>query len=163
MENEIMFCPDCGKSEQIVNTYCRNCGVFLADANKLSRLSFGGISPQQNVRTINILSFAASIISLLSAIWMYATRFNIPVVLYLGAVILLCNAAWHFSNLVIGMKLKKRLNQAGKMLSETEKNLPKSKVQEFLPQADTNQFIEPPSIIENTTKILPEKIKTRSS
>ncbi len=49
------------------------------------------------------------------------------------------------------------------MLSETEKNLPKSKVQEFLPQADTNQFIEPLSVTENTTKTLSEQIKTRSS
>ncbi|MDQ3321731.1 MAG: hypothetical protein M3525_04750 [Acidobacteriota bacterium] len=105
-----MFCPNCGKAEQTENTYCRSCGAFLNGGNKLSIFSFGGISPRQNVQTINILSVAASIISLLAGIWMYATNFNVPVVLYFAASILLCNAFWHFSNFLVGMKLKKRLN-----------------------------------------------------
>jgi hypothetical protein len=29
-----MYCPRCGKPEQVAETYCRNCGVFLFDASK---------------------------------------------------------------------------------------------------------------------------------
>jgi hypothetical protein len=29
-----MYCPKCGNPEQVAETYCRKCGVFLYDASK---------------------------------------------------------------------------------------------------------------------------------
>lgn len=152
-----MFCPNCGKSEQIENSYCRRCGEFLNYSNKHSALSFGGNSPQQNVNTINILSLIAAFISLFAGIWMYATQFNVPIVLYFAAAILLCNTGWHLSNFIVGTKLKKRLNQAKEKLFETDKHLQSAKTKELLPEANFENYV-PTSITENTTKHLKEKV-----
>jgi len=56
------------------------------------------------------------------------------------------------------MKLKKRLNQAANKLSETGKNFQSAQTRELLPEAEPENFVLP-SIIENTTKRLSEKIK----
>ena len=94
---------------------------------------------------------------------MYATQFNVPVVLYLAAAVLLCNAAWHFSNFIIGMKLKKRLNQGKEKLSVNIENLQSAETRDLLPEGNANQFIEPNSITEDATLPLKEKINRTSS
>ncbi len=152
-----MFCPKCGNADQIENTYCRSCGEFLNYSNKSSALSFGGNTPQQNVSAINILSLIAAAFSLFTGIWMYATQFNVPMVLYFAAAILICNAFWHFSNFFVGMKLKKSLNNARSDLAEKSENIHSTKTQELLPEADLNNIV-PPSIVENTTR----KLKVKS-
>lgn len=76
-----MFCPNCGKAEQIPNTYCRQCGEFLPDLTKNALKRFGGTTPQQSANIVSFLSLFASIVSLLAGLWMYATGFNVPVVL----------------------------------------------------------------------------------
>lgn len=149
-----MFCPKCGKSDQTPNSYCRSCGEFLNDQNKLATFNFGGNTPQQNVNVINFLSIFAALFSLFAAFWMYISKFDLPVALFFGAAVLLCNAVWHFSNFIIGTKLKKRLNNARKELTEKNKTIqPVNDTQELLPEADTSPFISP-SVTENTTKHL---------
>lgn len=148
-----MYCPNCGKADQIENSYCRSCGEFLNYSKKQSALTFGGNTPQQNVSAINILSLIAAAFSLFAGIWMYLTRFEVPFVLFFAAAILLCNAGWHISNFIVGMKLKKRLNTARNELSEKTENQPSVKTQELLPEADFTHIVLP-SIVENTTRKL---------
>lgn len=157
-----MFCPKCGASEQSPETYCRACGEFLVSSNISSRLAFGGTTPQQNLSAINFLSLVAATLSLLAAILMYATSFNIPVVLYLGAAILLCNAGWHVSNFYIGMKLKRRLKQANEQPSESVSELGTASTRELLPPPKPDEAI-PISVTENTTKALAEKLERPSA
>lgn len=155
-----MFCPNCGKSEQIPNSYCRNCGEFL-NYNKSSISKFGGNSPLENLTSINGLSLVGAVFSVLAAIWMYLTRFEIPFVLFFGAAILLCNAAWHFSNFFVGFKLKRRLKTASKDSSQSQNQIASAKTKEFLPEANFENLI-PKSVTENTTKEL-IKLNRKSS
>jgi hypothetical protein len=155
-----MFCPNCGKSEQIPNSYCRQCGEFL-NFKTGSTSKYGGNSPLENLGSINSLSLIGAIFSVFAAVWMYATQMQIPIVLYFGAVILLCNAAWHFSNFFVGVKLKRRLKTARQELSKSQNQVPTSVTKEFLPQADFESYIQK-SITENTTKEL-IKVKTKLS
>lgn len=162
MFNENMFCPNCGNADQKELSYCRDCGEFLNDPNKPSRLNFGGNSPQQNVWVINFISLFAALLSLFAGIWMYATKFNVPIVLYFAAAILICNAGWHFSNLIVGMKLRRRLNQTKKEIPRTEKQFSAARTKELLPEADLSSVVSV-SVTENTTKILSEDFKRKLS
>lgn len=157
-----MFCPNCGSAEQIANSYCRKCGEFLPDLKKNLKGSFGGETPQENVRAISSLSLIASVVSLLVAIWMYATNHSVPFVLHLAAAVLLCNAFWNLSNYYIVRKLAARLNLKRNESIEQPQVLPENKAdspQMQLPEADTNEFITPNSITENTTRKLKTRIK----
>lgn len=151
-----MFCPKCGKADQKKNSYCRQCGEFQPDLKALSSLSFGGNTPQQNARTISILSLIAAFISLLTAIWMYVTHFNVPFILFLAAAILLCNAFWHLSNFYVVRKLAGRIDP--KNADEQTGNALTTKEQQALPVADTNDLVAPDSVTENTTR----KLKVRN-
>ena len=84
-----MFCPSCGKPDQSENSYCRQCGEFLSKGGP----GFGGVTPRDNINSISILSGIGAAVSVMIALWMYKTRFSVPIVLYLGAAVLLCNAA----------------------------------------------------------------------
>jgi hypothetical protein len=153
-----MFCPNCGKSEQIPNSYCRQCGEFLNfKAGSISK--YGGNSPLENLGSINSLSLIGAIFSIFAAVWMYATQMQIPIVLYFGAAILICNAAWHFSNFFVGIKLKRRLKTAREELSQPQKQVQSAVTKELLPEAKFEDIV-PASITENTTKNLIE-VKTK--
>lgn len=153
-----MYCPNCGKSEQIANSYCRACGEFLRSGKPGEIAAFGGTSPLQNVNTINFVSLFAAILSLAVGIWMYATQFGVPFVLYAGAAVLICNGAWHLSNFAVGMKLKRRLKHANIVQTESPASMQPAVTQDLLPDGSLNNFVSP-SVTENTTKHLGEKIK----
>jgi hypothetical protein len=152
-----MFCPNCGNADQTENSYCRKCGEFLPNLKKPLKNSFGGETPQENVRAISSLSLIASVASLLVAVWMYATNHSVPFVLHLAAAVLLCNAFWNLSNFYIVRKLAARLNLKRSESIEQPQILPENKSdssQILLPKADTNEFITPDSVTENTTRKL---------
>lgn len=162
-----MFCPNCGKPDQAKNSYCRACGQFLPDLNSMARPGFGGHTPQDNARSISFLSLIAGIISVFAGIWMYVTRFNAPVVLYIAAAVLICNALWHFSNMYIARKLSTRIDpqrssatDASNISGEASDNVPTLDYVppvNALPAAETNKFITPDSVTEPTTKKLKVK------
>ena len=104
-----MFCSNCGKPDQAVNSYCRACGEFINQSSGTS-LRFGGSTPGQNVNSILVLGAIGTLLSLLAAVAMYWTNFSVPAVLFFAAAVLICNAGWHLSNLYVGVKLKKRLS-----------------------------------------------------
>lgn len=158
-----MFCPSCGKSDQIENSYCRSCGEFLPDLSKNSQLVFGGTTPQQTANIISGISLVAAVFSLFAGFWLYATRFNIPIVIYLAATLLICNAIWHISNFFMVQKLVKRFKPS-KEKSDSSKKIAeeKSSHQKSLPTANLRDVV-PTTVTENTTKHLPEKINRKSS
>jgi len=153
-----MYCSNCGKPEQISDSYCRGCGEIIVNPKRGNSIAFGGTTPQQNVNTINILSVLAAIASLLAALWMYVSQMTEPGALYLGAAILLCNSAWHMSNFYIGMKLKRRLGKVAHTGDEADTLLQATKTRELLPETNEQDII-PASIIENTTRNLVGKNK----
>lgn len=148
-----MFCQNCGKSDQPPNSYCRQCGEFISDPKQTSQ-SFGGNTLQQNTGVVSVISLSASVSSLLAGFWMFITQFNVPIVLYFGAAVLICNAIWHFSNFIVVRKMRKRLN-----LAREENKAPQLQTNltgdpATLQSADTNDLISPLSVTENTTRHL---------
>lgn len=148
-----MFCPNCGKSDQEENSYCRQCGEFLVGTKSLGAFSFGGVTPRQNVNAISLLSLIAALISLLAALWMYITKFNFSVALYFGAAILLCNAFWHLANIYTARKLASRILQDPRGEERAQTVIPEAETRELLEPADMSDQI-PATVTENTTRQL---------
>ncbi len=158
-----MFCPNCGKADQKENAYCRSCGEFLPDLSKNSQLVFGGNTPQQTANIISGISLIAFLLSLFAGWWLYATRFNMPAVIYLAAAVLICNAIWHACNFFMVQKLVKRF-KPNREKSDSQNEIAEDKVsqQKSLPTADLSNVV-PITVTENTTKHLFEKINRKSS
>ena len=152
-----MFCPTCGKADQSPDTYCRACGQFLKEPASTAIASFGGRTSRENVNAISILSIIAALASVVVAILLYLTRFNEPIILYLAAAVLLCNAAWHLSNLIVSLKLRRRLIHT-KARSEEQTQLTAAETRELLPVGDP-ATPRPLSITEDTTKNLKDKVR----
>ena len=158
-----MFCPKCETADQKENIYCRSCGEFLPDSNKNSQLVFGGNTPQQTANIISSISLIAAVFSFFVGWWLYATNFNFPIVIYLAAALLICNAGWHASNFYMVQKLAKRF-KPNKENQDSQKEIAedKSSQQKTLPTADLSGVV-PISVTENTTRNLSEKSNRKSS
>ena len=65
-----MFCPNCGTSDQIENSYCRSCGEFLPDLTKSKIVSFGGETPEEQIRTNLILNLLSALV-----VWLWQFHF----------------------------------------------------------------------------------------
>jgi len=129
----------------------------------------GGNTPEEQIRVNLILNFLSGTVSLILGILLYATFWNKPEtspVIYIVAAFLLAMCGWQFSTFRVGLKLKKtfdRRKNDGEIEKATDKNVFQSaKTKDLLPEADFSNVVTP-SITENTTKTLSEKIKTRSS
>ncbi|HKP67858.1 MAG TPA: hypothetical protein VJV05_01160 [Pyrinomonadaceae bacterium] len=151
-----MYCPRCGKADQSPDTYCRACGQFLKEPAS-GAIAFGGRTSRENVNAINILSVIAALASLVVAVLLYLTRFNEPTILYLAAALLLCNAVWHVSNLIVGLKLRRRLVNSGQKPDE-QTAMPPAETRELLPVGDPAAPL-PLTITEDTTKDLKDKVR----
>lgn len=162
-----MYCPNCGKSDQTENTYCRQCGEFLNDFNKKSKkLSFGGETPQEQIRTNLVLNLMSAIVSIMSGLYLFirfsdlGSEFSM---IFLIAAFLLAMGGWQLSTFFVGLKLRKTFNK-NQIRSEVENEIAtKNKLNdlttnELLPEADFSNDV-PASVIENTTRKLKEKVK----
>jgi hypothetical protein len=167
-----MFCPNCGKAEQTLNTYCRQCGEFLPDyKDKKRNFTMGGNTPEEQIRVNLFLNFLSGTVSLILAILLYATFWGKPEtspIIYIVAAFLLAMCGWQFSTFRVGLKLKKTFERR-KSDGETEQSaqgdktvFQSAKTKDLLTEADFSNVITP-TITENTTKTLSEKINTRSS
>lgn len=160
MINEFMFCPKCGKGEQNANNYCRQCGEFLPSLTKKKiRKSVGGDTPEEQIRTNLILNLLSAVVSLALAISLYVTIAGkgAPPVIYLTAAFLVAMSGWQFTTCFIGLRLRKNFQKRREFASENQTDLPNqfesAKTIELLPESDFENAV-PPSIVENTTKIL---------
>ena len=165
-----MFCPNCGKGEQTPDTYCRNCGEFLADfSSKFSLISkvLGVSTPEKQVNISLIINLITAIVSSLLLVFLNGyfdalytkTQASPPPIIYLVYLFLGLIAVWQFISFIIGLNLKSKLSgrKSGKISTDlsANENTISSATKEFLPPADT-QNIVPASVTEDTTKILDE-------
>lgn len=153
-----MFCPNCGNPDQAENSYCRQCGEFLSKGGA----AFGGVSPRDNINSISILSGVGAAVSLVIALWMYTSRFSVPIVLYLGAAILICNAAWHIANIYTVRKLASRIPKTRKETTHDQSAIAGAPTKDLLNPADMSDHI-PASVTENTTRHLSKTAKSDTS
>ena len=119
---------------------------------------FGGTTPRQNANAITGLSLIAAVVSIVVGVLMYLTRFNEPLILYLAAAILVCNAGWHLSNFAVGLKLRKKLSGGSSQKTDSQTALPPAATTELL-EVGTPPAPLPLSIVEDTTKDLKDKLR----
>lgn len=164
-----MFCPNCGKSEQQSDTYCRQCGNFILDpSNKFYPLNIflSNGNPEKQINFSIFISLATVVVSGLLCGFLFGyfeahyqrTGESTPGIIYAVYVFLSLIILWQFLSVVISLqmkaKFKRRKEIDGKTSSDTPENdLPLDKTQELLPEADTRNLVDA-SVTENTTRNL---------
>jgi hypothetical protein len=157
-----MFCPNCGNADQKVNSYCRNCGTFLPDFDKLKNKE---ITPQQHLTINSTFSFLSGSISLVLAILFYiyfAGKDETPILMYVMTGFLTANFFWQVQTFWRTLQLKKHLPKRLEdieNISQTPQIQEKYSTDKLLPDADFENIV-PVSVTENTTKHLKQKIKS---
>lgn len=161
-----MFCPQCGKSEQQVNRFCRGCGMFLPDFEKIE---IKAISPQQHFSANTILSIMTAVVSLTLAITLYVMflgRDDTQIVIYLTAGFLTAIFFWQAQVIWRTLQLKKQFPGLNRKKEKTsvEKTpfFEATKTKNLLHEADVISVV-PQSITESSTKKLGEKIYRKQS
>ena len=167
-----MFCPNCGKADQALNTYCRQCGEFLPDhTDKKRNFAMGGNTPEEQIRANLILNFLSGTVSLILAILLYAAFWNKPetsAIIYMVAAFLLAMCGWQFSTFRVGLKLKKTFDRrkSGSEIenaTQVDKSVFQSaQTKDLLPEANFTNIV-PATVTENTTKHLSEIVSKKSS
>ena len=163
-----MFCPNCGKAGQETNAYCRQCGKFLPDFDKIQKRE---IPPEQHLKANLVLNLMTAIVSITLAILLYAFflgREDTPLIIYITAGFLTAIFAWQVQTFWRILLLKKQIARGNNRENETTENVKASNklqsvpTKELLNEADLSNIV-PASVIEFTTKNLGEKIKGKSS
>ena len=163
-----MFCPRCGKAEQLPETYCRQCGLFLPDLSKpVKRES----PPEEHLKANTVLSLLTVTASFTLSILLYAFfgfRSNTHPLIYVTAGLLLGMGGWHIQTFIRTQKLKKQWKrraplteiQAG--LAESPQAVKSASTAKLLDEADFANAV-PASVTESTTRHLVETRPPRSS
>lgn len=151
-----MFCPRCGKTEQMPDTYCRQCGLYLLDFSKPRKRES---PPEEHLKAntvLSVMTIAASFtLSFLLFLILGFRSFTHPLI-YATAGILLAIGGWHIQTLIRTLMLKKQWKRRD-ALSETHatpiETLKSASTGKLLDQADFADAI-PISVTEHTTRHL---------
>ncbi|MEO6589476.1 MAG: hypothetical protein ABIP06_09245 [Pyrinomonadaceae bacterium] len=157
-----MFCPNCGKSDQETNSYCRQCGKFLPDFDKLKKRE---ISPEEHLKVNTVLNVMSAVVSITLAILLYyffLGKHDTPPIIYITAGFLTAMFFWQaqifWRNILLKRQIPKRNDN-----TENENTLlvEKTKTKDLLNEADLSDVV-PASVTEYTTKNLKEKVRRSS-
>ena len=162
-----MFCPRCGKAEQLPETYCRQCGIFLPDLSKPAKRE---LPPEEHLQANTVLSALTIIASFTLSILLYAIlgfRADTHPLIYVTAGLLLGMGGWHIQTFIRTRLLKKQW-QRRTPLTKTPVALPETEL--VIKSAATAQMVEqaefvdrlPASVTENTTRHLAEELQPKS-
>jgi len=158
-----MFCPKCGKADQIAETYCRQCGTFLPDLSKPVKKE---ATPEEHFKINSVLSIMTVVVCFTLAILLYvfvAFRENTHPLIYATAGLLLAMGGWHIQTFIRTRRLKNQWKRRGPDSESTQPEEIEGKVStsKLLEPPDFSDMV-PPSVTDHTTKHLAEP-KTRSS
>lgn len=154
-----MFCPKCGAADQLPETYCRQCGIFLPDLEKAAKPKN---TPEEHVKVNSVLSALTIIASLTLAILLYsmlAFRQDTHPLIYVTAGLLIAIGVWHIQTFYRTLQLRKHFKNRKRESEEARQRdsiegLPTGK---FLSEADRSYAV-PASVTEHTTTGLSEKV-----
>jgi hypothetical protein len=160
-----MYCPNCGKADQIPDSYCRSCGAFLVDPSHNSSLMnrvFGIRDPGKQVKFTLTIDLITAIVSGLLLFFMMgyfdATRYQTgqptPTIVYFVYVFLGLVSVWQLLSFTVGTALQRKLNASRVAPKPVDEGS-----QQALPAADDHDAVAT-SITEQTTKNL-ERIPRR--
>ncbi len=157
-----MFCPKCGSEDQTVDSYCRQCGIFLPDFEKLARKE---TPAEQHVKVNSGLTFMSGIISLQLVIFLYffyVGKESTPIIIYVILGFLTANFFWQAQTFWRTRLLKKHVSPR-KNVTETQLEIDDSAKAEnsystdkLLPEPDFTNIITA-SVTEKTTSRLKQK------
>lgn len=154
-----MFCPRCGRAEQVPEAYCRQCGVFLPDLSKPVKRE---IPPDEHLKANTFLNALTVIVSFTLSILLLATIPDKHPLIYVTVGLLIAIGAWHIQTFIRTQKLKKQwkrrtsLNEIQLASPETQSAFKSASTGKLLDQANFADSI-PASVTENTTRHLAEK------
>lgn len=163
-----MFCPNCGNADQQTETFCRQCGNFLPDFdNPKSKENTPEAHFTANI-TLNIMTAVASLTFAILLYVNFLGKEDTPILIYITAGFLTAMFFWQAQVFWRNWQLKKQfpgLKERKKKKAESveeQKQINSAKTHELLNKADFSDFVQP-SVTENTTKHLAEKVKRKSS
>lgn len=156
-----MFCPRCANADQSPDTYCRQCGMFLPDFDKLEKKP----TPLEiHLKANMALSAMTAVVSATLAILLFKFfvfgQNSAPPLIYITAGFLVAMFFWQaqtFWRTVLVKKLTKKSQNEKKVPTDTNPLNDAGRPNRLLDQSDLNDAV-PPSIVEHTTKRLSEKI-----
>ena len=154
-----MYCPRCGKAEQVPETFCRQCGLFLRDLSKPVKRE---IPPEEHLKANTVLNALTIVVSFTLSILLLAIVPDKHPMIYLTVGILIAIGAWHIQTLIRTLKLKKQwkrrapLSEIEAGLPETERPFKSASTAELLDRADFGNTV-PASVTEHTTRHLAER------
>lgn len=162
-----MFCPKCGKADQLPERDCRQCGLFLPDLTKPFKRES---PPEEHLRANTVLSLLTIIVSFTMAALLYAIlgfRSSTHPLIYVTAGILIAMGGWHIQTFIRTLKLKQQLKRRTPP-AESETDFPKTQAafesRSTARSLNAANFTDavPASVTENTTKHLAGKINKSS-
>jgi hypothetical protein len=160
-----MYCPRCGKAEQVPETFCRQCGLFLPDLSKPSKRE---LPPEDHLKANTALSLLTILVSFTLSFLLFAIQPGRHPLIYATAGILIAIGGWHIQTLIRTQKLKNQWKQRTP-LTGVENGLPGSErafksapTAELLDQADFADKV-PASVTEDTTRHLVERSRPKVS
>jgi len=154
-----MYCPRCGKAEQVSETFCRQCGIFLPDLSKPFKRE---LPPEDHLKANTVLSSLTIIVSFILSFLLFAIQPGRHPLIYATAGILIAIGAWHIQTLIRTQKLKKQWKRRAPLTHveagspETEQAFKSASTAKLLDQADLSNAV-PASVTENTTRHLVER------
>ena len=155
-----MFCPKCGVDAQNAESYCTRCGEWLPDLNSLRRPGlFRKRTREEKIRKMRVLEAISAGLALTAAALIFAVISGTAdtQLLFLSLLCCLFVAVYQIVNFYLGSSLQKKIEQSR---LQPEK-LPHKEVEQ-LDSGESTTFVNPASVVENTTKHLdtvPRKVK----
>ena len=155
-----MFCPKCGADAQNAESYCTRCGEWLPDLDAHTRPGlFRKRTREEKIRKMRILEAISAGLALTAAAMIFAVRSGSadPQLLFLSLLCCLIIAVYQIVNFYLGSTMQKKITQS----RMKEDILPEQRVGE-LDSGESTTFVNPHSVVENTTKHLdavPRRVK----
>ena len=160
-----MYCPRCGKAEQLPETYCRQCGLFLPDLSKPVKHE---IPPEEHLKANTVLNLLTIIVSFTLSFLLFAIVPNKHPLIYVTAGLLIAIGGWHIQTLIRTQKLKSQwkrrtpLTEIQAAPPETQPAFKSASTAKLLDQADFADTV-PASVTEHTTRHLVENSQPKVS
>ncbi len=154
-----MYCPRCGRAEQVPETFCRQCGLFLPNLSKQVKRE---IPPEEHLKANTVLNLLTIVVSFTLSFLLFAIVPNKHPLIYVTAGLLIAIGAWHIQTFIRTQKLKEQwkrrapLSEIEAGVPETERAFKSASTAQLLDQADFGNTV-PASVTEHTTRHLAER------
>lgn len=149
-----MFCPRCGKQDQIPDSYCRQCGVYLTDPFHPAKKA---VSPEEHVRVNLVLNAMTVVTSFVLAGLVYgflAFRDDTHILIYVTAAFLVAMGCWHTQTLWRSILLRSHFKKQERKDGDGNMQIDRStRADRGLQAGDMSEFVQA-SVTERTTRDL---------